>query len=153
MDDDKSKGKGKVGDRAMVYAVDFDGTLSFGKFPEIGKPNERLIKFLREAREKGDKVILWTCRGNRDEDKWLDEAVEWCKGKGLEFDKVNENLDEVVSEFGFNPRKVVADVYIDDLGLEPGRFVLNEQLKVLMAEEEAERVRRKRAREDEEKKG
>lgn len=126
----------EMADRAKVYAVDFDGTLSLGKFPNVGEPNKRLFEFLIGARKKGDKVILWTCRGARGEKKWLDEAVEYCKGQGLEFDKVNDNLDEVVDGFGFNPRKVVADVYIDDLGMEPGRFILNEQLKEEIAKED-----------------
>lgn len=120
-------------DRPKVYAVDFDGTLHFGKFPKCGEPNKKLFEFLIEARKSGDKVILWTCRGAKGEGKWVDEAVEYCKKQGLEFDKVNENLDEVVRDFGFNPRKVVADVYIDDLGMEPARFILNEQLKAAIA--------------------
>jgi trehalose-6-phosphatase len=124
-------------ERAKVYAVDFDGTLSLGRFPKVGEPNKRLFGFLIEARKKGDKVILWTCRGARGEEKWLDEAVEYCRKHGLEFDKVNDNLEEVVMDFGFNPRKVVADVYIDDLGMEPARFVLNEAMKAAKDKDES----------------
>jgi hypothetical protein len=93
-----------------IYAVDFDGTLCVSKFPEIGAPNMALINHLIKRRAKGNKVILWTCRV----DKRLEEAVEWCKKFGLEFDVVNANLPEIIAYWGNESRKVFADVYIDD---------------------------------------
>ena len=98
-----------------IYAVDFDGTLCENAWPEIGKPNYMLIQILKALREKGDKFILWTCRtANR-----LDEATAWCKEQGLEFDAVNENLPEIIGQFGTESRKVFADVYIDDKVISP----------------------------------
>lgn len=108
-----------------VYAVDFDGTLSLGEYPKTGEPNTRLIEMLKEKRKNGDKVILWTCRDGDD----LEEAVEYCKKEGLEFDAVNDNLEESKEFLGRNPRKVFAHEYIDDLGIEPNRYVLREGLK------------------------
>ena len=32
-----------------VIAVDFDGTLSFGRWPEAGEPNTELISFLKNG--------------------------------------------------------------------------------------------------------
>lgn len=93
------------------YAVDFDGTLNFaGSYPELGEPNRELIQFLKERRQEGDKVILWTCR----EGSLLKSAVKFCKNYGLEFDAVNDNLRENTEYFGSNSRKVFADYYIDD---------------------------------------
>lgn len=43
-------------------AVDFDGTLSFGRWPEVDEPNTELISFLKRWSNKGNKLILWTCR-------------------------------------------------------------------------------------------
>jgi len=108
--------------KSKVYAVDFDGTISLGKFPKTGEPNKKLIEFLKAARKQGDKVILWTCR----EGKYLTEALEYCKKQELEFDAVNDNLEECKVFLEGNPRKVFAHVYIDDLGMEPNRFLLNE---------------------------
>ena len=93
-----------------IYAVDFDGTLSLGTYPYIGEPNKDLIAYLINARSNGEKVILWTCR----EGELLDEAVKWCRGMGLEFDAVNDHLPELKEAWGNNPRKVFANVYIDD---------------------------------------
>lgn len=93
-----------------IVAVDFDGTLCENAFPEIGKPKYDVIKAVQEYQSYGWKTILWTCR-NREA---LEEAVDWCKQHGLEFDAINANLPEVQAMFGGDTRKVFADVYIDD---------------------------------------
>lgn len=46
----------------VIYAVDFDGTLSFGRFPDIGEPNYNLFHFLISEKERGARLILHTCR-------------------------------------------------------------------------------------------
>lgn len=40
----------------MVFAVDFDGTLSFGQWPGCGPANDGLIEFLIKRQMSGDKV-------------------------------------------------------------------------------------------------
>ena len=93
-----------------IIAVDFDGTLCENKYPEIGEPNMELIDFIMNCQLNGDKVILWTCRN----EKQTKAAVDWCSEKGLVFDAVNENLPEIITEFGGDTRKIFANVYIDD---------------------------------------
>ena len=93
-----------------VFGVDFDGTLSFGQWPDVGPANEELIMFLQNRRRQGDKVILWTCREGQE----LDVAVSWCKEQGLEFDAINDNLPDVIHKYGINSRKISCDFYIDD---------------------------------------
>ena len=93
-----------------VFGVDFDGTLSFGKWPDVGPANEELIMFLQSRKRQGDKVVLWTCREGQD----LDSAVSWCKEQGLEFDAINDNLPDVIHKYGINSRKISCDFYIDD---------------------------------------
>ena len=110
-----------------IYAVDFDGTLCENAWPDIGKPNHSLIGTLKKAREKGDKVILWTCRtADR-----LDDAITWCKEQGLEFDAVNENLPEIIGQFGTESRKVFADIYIDDKAINPDK-TMNLMMQMMM---------------------
>ncbi len=94
----------------MIIAVDFDGTICESAWPDIGKPIWPIIDQLKFAKEHGDKLILWTCR----EGDKLYEAVAWCKERGLEFDAINANLQESVERWGTAPRKVGADLYIDD---------------------------------------
>ena len=93
----------------MIIAVDFDHTLSNAGYPNIGQPNKPLFDVLIKLKSQGHNIILWTCR----EDIQLQQAVDWCKEQGLEFDAVNENLPWI----GFYSRKVCADVYIDDLAV------------------------------------
>ena len=101
-----------------IYAVDFDGTLCEAKFPEIGAPNMALINHLIKRRKQGNKVILWTCRVG----EWLQNAVDWCKEKGLEFDAVNTNIPEMIEYFGNDPRKIFADLYIDDKAVNKPKY-------------------------------
>lgn len=93
-----------------IVAVDFDGTLCADRYPEIGNANYPLIELLKRLQKQGVKIILWTCRcGER-----LEEAVEWCASFGLCFDRVNENVKEILERYGGDSRKIYADVYIDD---------------------------------------
>ena len=46
----------------QTIAVDFDGTLCYSKWPELGQPNLALIEYLQEWKRNGNKLILWTCR-------------------------------------------------------------------------------------------
>lgn len=107
-------------ERKQVYAVDFDGTLCVKEWPGIGAPNRKLISYLIGRRKEGCKVILWTCRA----EERLQEAVDWCRGYGLMFDAVNDNLPENIEKFGNNTRKVFADCYIDDLAAGMEEFAL-----------------------------
>ena len=97
----------------MILAVDFDGTLSLGTWPDVGPANEKLFRFLKKRKDEGDKLILWSCRVG----KPLEEAVAWCRENDLEFDAVNDNLPEVIEIYGTNSRKVSCDYYIDDKAL------------------------------------
>lgn len=106
----------------MVFAVDFDGTLSYGQWPNVGEPNKGLILFLKERKKMGDKLILWTCR----EEDALDVAVNWCHEQGLTFDAVNDNLPEIIEKYQNNSRKVSCDFYIDDKAISEKLYKLLE---------------------------
>lgn len=101
--------------RGQIIAVDFDGTLCRDCYPKIGEANDRLICRLKERRAGGDRIILWTCR----QGEQLEAALRFCFVRGLVFDAVNENLQEVIEEFGGDSRKIFADIYIDDRSVDP----------------------------------
>lgn len=96
----------------MVIAVDFDGTIVEHKYPEIGKEIPFAIDTLRQIAEEGHKLILWT---SRDGDL-LDEALQFCRKRGLEFFAVNSNYPpgSMFKQSVGHSCKVVADLYIDD---------------------------------------
>lgn len=97
-------------DRPIIVAVDFDGILCQDKFPEIGKPNYEMVSFVRRLQDSEVETILWTSRVN---DR-LAEAVAWCEDRGLHFTSVNDNTPSNKEQYGTDPRKVYADVYMDD---------------------------------------
>lgn len=55
-------------------------------------------------------MILWSVR----EDELLNEAVEFCRQRGLEFYAVNTNYPEEQTGHQYFSRKLKADVFIDD---------------------------------------
>ena len=107
-----------------IIAVDFDGTLSLGKWPDMGPANTELITFLKKRRQMGDKLILWSCR----EGEALQQAVDWCKEYDLNFDAINDNLPEVIEWYGTNSRKISCNYYIDDRAVITNAFHLLEEL-------------------------
>jgi hypothetical protein len=94
----------------MTIAVDFDGTIVEHKYPEIGKEIPFAIETLKRLASEHNKIILWSVR----EGKLLDDAVEYCRKRGLEFYAVNSNNPENGIQRERRQRKLIADVYIDD---------------------------------------
>ena len=101
-----------INDESKTIAVDFDGTIVEHDYPRIGK--EMLFAFdtLRALQKKGHKIILWTFRTG----PLLNEAVEFCRTKGIEFYAVNKNYPEEVMTDEIS-RKIQADLFIDDRNL------------------------------------
>jgi hypothetical protein len=105
----------------MKIAVDFDGTIVEHKYPAIGEELLFAIETLKELQRQQYQLVLWTFRAGRE----LDEAVEFCRKRGLEFYAVNKNYPEEVYDDSIS-RKINADIYIDDrnIGGFPGWQVI-----------------------------
>ena len=96
----------------MLIAVDFDGTIVEHRYPAIGRELPFATDTLRRLTADGHRLILWTVR----EGQLLDEALEWCKERGVTFYAVNRDYPE--QEFGEGvARKIKVDVVIDDRNL------------------------------------
>ena len=94
----------------MIIAVDFDGTIVEHKYPKLGKEIIFATQTLKMLQEDGHHLILWTYRAG---DK-LDEAVEFCRSRGVEFYAINKNYPEELFDETIS-RKIKADMYIDDM--------------------------------------
>ena len=94
----------------MVIAVDFDGTIVEHKYPAIGRELPFATETLRMLIRDRHKLILWSVR----EGRLLDEAVEWCRERGVEFYAVNRDYPEESREHDSFSRKLKADQFIDD---------------------------------------
>ncbi|PID94637.1 MAG: hypothetical protein CSA89_01000 [Bacteroidales bacterium] len=93
----------------MVIAVDFDGTIVEEAYPKIGAPIPFAIDVLKKLiNEEHHCLILWTVR----EGRLLDEAVEYCRERGVEFYAVNKLHPEQSDQM--QSRKVAVDMFIDD---------------------------------------
>lgn len=97
----------------MIIAVDFDGTIVEHKYPAIGREIPFAIETLKKLREDRHKLILWSVR----EGELLQEAVDFCKERGLEFYAVNKDYPEEEQEHKHYSRKLKADLFIDDRNL------------------------------------
>lgn len=98
----------------MIIAVDFDGTIVEHKYPSIGKEIPFAIETLKKLQAERHKLILWSVR----EGCLLDEALEFCRERGLEFYAVNRDYPEEEKEHNRHfSRKLKADLFIDDRNL------------------------------------
>ena len=94
----------------MNIAIDFDGTIVEHRYPGIGREIPFAIETLKMLTQDGHRLILWSVR----EGKLLDEAVEWCRERGLEFYAVNKDFPEEKREDKKFSRKLKVDMFIDD---------------------------------------
>ena len=97
----------------MTIAVDFDGTIVEHRYPKIGEEIPFATEALKILAQERHKLILWTVR----EGELLEEAIEWCRQRGVFFYSVNKDYpEEEKSHNGFS-RKLKADLFIDDRNL------------------------------------
>lgn len=95
----------------MTIAVDFDGTIVTHEYPKIGREIPFAIDTLKMLIKDQHQLILWTVR----EGALLDEAVNWCKERGVEFYAINRDFpEEDASKNQSFSRKLKVDMWIDD---------------------------------------
>jgi len=109
-------------DHNPVLAIDFDGTIVGHNYPSIGriKPNAKLV--INKLRSLGFIIIIWSVRDTED----VYAAQDFLRASEIKYDHFNENstwfwnrLKEDM-RFGkayYEPRKIYADMYIDDRGM------------------------------------
>lgn len=98
----------------MTIAVDFDGTIVTDRYPGIGEEIPFATDTLKMLTNDRHRLILWSVR----EGELLDEAVEWCRERGVEFWAVNRDYpEETISNNQHFSRKLKADLFIDDRSL------------------------------------
>ena len=78
----------------MTIAVDFDGTIVEHRYPQIGEEIPFAIETLKMLIKDRHRLILWSVR----EGELLEEAVEWCRQRGVEFYAVNRDYPEEEKE-------------------------------------------------------
>ena len=96
----------------MIIAVDFDGTIVEHRYPEIGRERPFAIETLKMLIADHHRLILWSVR----EGQLLEDAVKWCKDRGVELYAVNKDYPEENGTENNNhfSRKLKVDLFIDD---------------------------------------
>lgn len=96
----------------MTIAVDFDGTIVTHRYPDIGEELPFATETLKMLIAEHHRLILWSVR----EGQLLDDAIEWCRERGVEFWAVNKDYPEERGTENNNhfSRKLKADIFIDD---------------------------------------
>lgn len=94
----------------MIIAIDFDGTLHTGHWPEIGSPAPYAVEMMRKLKADGHYLIIWTCRYGDQQT----EMVNWLLEKQIPFDRINDNIPGQSERYGSNSRKIYAHLYIED---------------------------------------
>lgn len=95
-----------------TIAVDFDGTIVEHRYPEIGAERPFATDTLKMLIKDRHKLILWTVR----EGKLLEDAVNWCRERGVEFYAINHDYPEETFENNphFSRKLNSIDYWIDD---------------------------------------
>jgi len=95
-------------DRPRVLAVDLDGTLLQNEgHPVFGEPIPAVVAAVRQLKEEGWVIVVWTCRGD------TRELREYLAAQEIPFDHINENPGGPAN----GSPKIFADVYLDDRAL------------------------------------
>jgi len=94
----------------MIIAIDFDGTICRGKYPNIDGLQPYAKEVINKLYDDGHFLIIWTCREN----EMLLKALNWLLENGIKFHRVNDHNPDNLKKYGGNTRKVYAHLYIDD---------------------------------------
>lgn len=108
-------------------AFDFDGTIVNDAFPEIGTLKEFAKETINKFKEMGGRVLIHTCRANEHEQM----VREFLDNNGVVYDTINENHHEMQAMYKNDPRKLGADLYIDDKGYKVDKIDWREVASVL----------------------
>ncbi len=96
----------------MFICVDFDGTMVDHRYPEIGKPVPKAVKWLKRLQKYVAKIILFTMRSDSPEHPGLlSDAVAYMEENGIALYGVNRNPEQ--DQWTSSP-KAYGNVYVDD---------------------------------------
>jgi hypothetical protein len=116
----------------MIISIDFDGTISRGKFPAITGLQPYAAEVINRLYQQGHYLIINTCRSG---EQCL-EAVNFLLQHCIPFHRVNDNHPDQTALYNNNSRKIYAHVYIDDknLGGFPGWLQAEETINQMELE-------------------
>jgi hypothetical protein len=98
-----------------ILAIDFDLTICMSEYPNLGPMRKDAAKIIRALYAEGFGIVINTCR----EGHALSDAMHWLSDNGIPYHYVNCNFPHLIEKYGADCRKISADMYIDDKGVDP----------------------------------
>lgn len=99
-----------------IIAVDFDGTLCTGNYPDAGKQkliHKIILWYVKKEQKKGAIIILNTLRNT---DELIKTALAFCNTHNFYPDLVNENYQPCIDKYK-DSRKIACTLNIDDTNI------------------------------------
>lgn len=94
----------------MIIAIDFDGTIVRGQFPNIEGMMPDAKRYICQLKSDGHYIIINTCRSGEN----AIAAINYLLEHGVPFDRFNDNEPLNTALYSNNSRKIYAHVYVDD---------------------------------------
>ncbi|MBV1929352.1 MAG: hypothetical protein KUG81_07575 [Gammaproteobacteria bacterium] len=98
-----------------ILAVDFDLTICMSDYPSLGKERENASQIMNILAVEGYGIVINTCR----EGIALADAILWMDHNCIPYHYLNCNFPHLIEKYSADCRKISADIYIDDKGIEP----------------------------------
>lgn len=98
-----------------ILAIDFDLTICMSEYPALGPIRKDAAKIIRALHTEGFGIVINTCR----EGHALSDAMHWLRDNGIPYHYVNCNFPHLIERYKADCRKISADMYIDDKGVDP----------------------------------
>jgi len=96
--------------KKRVIAIDFDDTIFADEYPFVGEPLPGAIDTINKYYNQGHTIIIWSCR----EGDYAEEAILALEREGVKYHFFNNNAPERTAKYGYDSRKIGADIFIDD---------------------------------------
>lgn len=98
-----------------ILAIDFDLTICMSDYPKLGQQRFNAGYIIRKLYDEGFGIVINTCR----EGHALSDAMHWLKEHNIPYHYVNCNFPHLIERYKADCRKISADMYIDDKGVDP----------------------------------
>ena len=96
-----------------IIAIDFDGTIAADAYPGIGDMLPRASEVINSLYDNDFIIVIWTCR----QGALQHDAEKWLFDHGIKYHYFNANIPGQTTKYGYDSRKIGADVFIDDRNL------------------------------------
>lgn len=101
------------------FVIDFDGTIAYDSYPNIGELIPGAKETILKIKELGGEIAIWTCRSGESAINAKNFLIE----NNIPFDYFNKPFKHYMDLYGEgkdNTRKIYGDIYIDDKSLHFG---------------------------------